>query len=146
MLIHDDVFAWEGFGGPLRLGSGKCRLRIFNLGKTGPDGLAFMRPYIVVATDIPESRMSVKSCVSHIATSVANAFNIRPNRMAFVEFYPRTTYGSNDEKVIPERFVAVEFNWLGDKAMHPKWRDLQSPLLEILRKLMHSADVTRADR
>ncbi|MGD8970285.1 MAG: hypothetical protein PVG01_02675, partial [Desulfobacterales bacterium] len=73
MLIHDDIFAWEGFGGRLRLGSGKCRLRIIDLGKGRHKGLAHLRPYIVVATDVPESRMSVRSCVSHIATSVAKA-------------------------------------------------------------------------
>ncbi len=136
MLIHDDVFVWEGFGGQFRLGSGKCRLRIIHLGKTGPDGLTYMRPFIVVASDIPESRMTVKSCVSHIATSVAKAFDIKPNRMVFVEYYPRSTYGPQDEKVIPERFDAVEFSWLGDKAMHPKWRGLEQPLLDIVRGLM----------
>ena len=136
MLIHDDVFVWEGFGGQLRLGSGKCRLRIIRLGKTGADGLAYLRPFIVVASDIPESRMSVKSCVSHIATSVAKAFDIKPNRMVFVEYYPRSTYGPQDEKVIPERFDAVEFTWLDDKAMHPKWRNLEQPLLSIIRGLM----------
>ncbi len=139
MLIHDDVFAWKGFGGPLRLGSGKCRLRIFDLTRTDPGGLAYLRPFIVVASDIPESRMSVKSCVGHVATSVAKAFDIRPNRMLFVEFYPRTTYGTQGEKVIPERFVAVEFTWLGDKAMHPKWRELEPALLDILKEFMRDA-------
>ena len=93
----------------------------------------------MVASDIPESRMSVKSCVGHVATSVAKAFDIRPNRMLFVEFYPRTTYGKQDEKVIPERFEAVEFSWLGDKAVNPKWRELEPALLDILRELMREA-------
>ncbi len=140
MLIHDDVFVWQGFGGQLRLGSGKCRLRIFHLGKTAPNGLSYLRPFIVVASDIPESRMSVKSCAGHIATSVAKAFDIKPNRMVFVEFYPRTTYGPQDENVIPERFDAVEFTWLGDKAVHPKWRALEPLLLDTVREFMRSAD------
>ena len=33
MLIVDDVFAWEGWGGRLRLEAGKCRLKIFDLRK-----------------------------------------------------------------------------------------------------------------
>lgn len=140
MLIHDDTFAWEGFGGKLRLGSGKCRLRIYHLGKTSPDGLAFMRPFIVVASDVPESRMSVKSCVSHVATSVVKAFDIKPNRMVFVEFYPRATYGQKGEKVIPERFDAVEFSWHDDKAMHPQWRALEPPLRDIVQEFVRSGE------
>lgn len=140
MLIHDDVFVWEGFGGKLRLGSGKCRLRIFHLEKTGPDGLTYLRPFIVVASDISESRMTVKSCVSHIATSVVKAFDIKPNRMVFVEFYPRATYGSEGERVIPERFDAVDFTWLGHKALHPRWRALEVPLLDIVREYVHSGE------
>lgn len=146
MLIHDDIFDWEGFGGQLRLGSGRCRLRIYQLGKTGSSDLAYLRPFIVVVSDIPESRMTVKSCVSHIATSVAKAFNIRSNRMVLVEFYPRKTYGSQNEHVIPERFEAVDFTWIGDKAMHAKWRDLEQPLLGIVRDLMRLGDSANNSR
>jgi hypothetical protein len=136
MLIHDDIFAWEGFGGLLRLGSGKCRLRIIDLRMGSHKGLAHLRPYIFVASDVPESRMSVRSCVSHIATSVTKAFGINPNRMIFVEYAPQSTYGVDGENLIPEHFDAVEFTWLGDKALHPKWRTLQQPLLDIVRKAM----------
>lgn len=139
MLIYDDTFAWEGFGGKLRLGSGKCRLRIFDLKKDARKGLAHLRPFIVVASDIPESRMSVRSCVSHLATRVAEVFGIDPSRMLFVEYYPASTYGPAGENIIPEHFDAVEFVWHGDKAMHAKWRPLQPPLLETVRGLMRSA-------
>ena len=138
MLIHDDIFAWEGFGGLLRLGSGKCRLRIIDLKKGSHKSLAHLRPYIIVASDIPESRMSVRSCVSHIATSVTNAFGINPNRMIFVEYAPQSTYGVDGENLIPEHFDVVEFTWHGDKALHPKWRALQQPLLDIVRKAMQA--------
>ena len=138
MLIHDDIFAWEGFGGLLRLGSGKCRLRIIDLKKGSHKGLAHLRPYIIVASDVPESRMSVRSCVSHIATSVAKAFGINPNRMLFVEYAPPSTYGVDGENLIPERFDAVEFTWHGDKALHPKWRALQPHLLDIVRKAVQT--------
>ena len=59
MLIHDDICSWEGFGGKLRLGSGKCRLQIFDLTAGGKKGLAHLKPIIVVVSDIPESKMSV---------------------------------------------------------------------------------------
>lgn len=138
MLIHDDIFAWEGFGGLLRLGSGKCRLRIFDLRQAGHRNLAHLRPYIVVASDIAESRMSVRSCAGHIATSVTKAFAISPNRMVFVEYYPQSTYGIGGDNLIPEHYDAVEFNWHGDKALHPRWRPLQQPLLDIVRQAMPS--------
>ncbi|MFZ0242444.1 MAG: hypothetical protein WAL90_12425 [Desulfobacterales bacterium] len=136
MLIHDDIFAWEGFGGLLRLGSGKCRLRILDLQQAGHKDLAHLRPYIVVASDIPESRMSVRSCVGHIASSVAKAFAISPNRMVFVEYYPQSTYGVSGENLIPEHYDAVEFSWHGEKALHPKWRELPQPLLDIVRQAL----------
>ena len=133
MLIHDDIFSWEGFGGKLRLGSGKCRLRIFDLTADGKKGLAHLRPIIVVVTDIPESKMSVKSCASHIATTLTQQFNIDPQRMLFLEYYPRVTYGSKNEREIPERYDAVDFVWHGEKAMHPKWRTLRPPMLDVVK-------------
>ena len=139
MLVHDDVFEWEGFGGKLRLGSGSCRLRIFDLEKDKDKGLAHLRPLIVIATDIPESRMSVRSCVSHIATLVTQQFRLEPQRMLFIEYYPETTYGRHNENVIPERYDAVEFVWHADKAMHPKWRTVSAPMLDIIKNLMTSA-------
>lgn len=139
MLIHDDIFFWEGFGGKLRLGSGKCRLRIFDLTKKGKKGLSHLRPIIVVVSDIPESRMSVRSCAGHIATSVTQAFDIDRHRMVFVEYYPSVTYGQKKDHQIPERYDVVEFVWHEDKAMHPKWRTLKPPLLDMIKKQMNSS-------
>ena len=62
MLIYDQIYSWEGFGGVLRLASGKCRLRIFDLEKEDRTGLAHLRPTIIIASDVPDSRMSVRSC------------------------------------------------------------------------------------
>jgi hypothetical protein len=138
MLIHDDIFTWEGFGGVLRLGSGQCRLRIFDLRKGKVKGLAHLKPYVVVAADVPESRMSVRSCVSHIATRVSAVFNISPQRMVFVEYYPPSRYGPQNENLIAERYDMVDFVWHGDKAMHPKWRPLKDPLLQTVRELMQT--------
>lgn len=136
MLIHDDIFSWSGWGGKLKLGSGKCRLRIFDLKKSESEEPTPIRHIIVLVSDVPESKMSARSCSSHVATSVAKEFNIDPHRMLWVEYYPSTRYGINDEHVIPERFEAVEFNWHGDKALSPKWRELKPPLLDQIRKLV----------
>ena len=58
--------------------------------------------------------------------------------MIFVEYAPQSTYGVDGENLIPERFDAVEFTWHGDKALHPRWRALQQPLLDIVRKAMQA--------
>ena len=134
MLIYDDIYIWDGWGGALRLGSGRCRLRIYDLRKGSNNELTHLRPVIVVVSDVPESEMTVKSCASHIATRVIKDFNIERQRMLFVEYYPATRYGEKGEHVIPERFDAVDLVWHGDKAVHPKWRALTPPLLDIVRR------------
>jgi len=138
MLIYDDIYHWKGWGGKLRLGSGKCRLRIYDLNKTRSKDLAHLRPIIVVITDIPESNMSIRSCASHIATLVAAEFNIDPHRMLWVEYYPEITYGTPKAHVIPERFEAVEFTWHEDKAIKPVWRNLQPAIQNTVKKLIEN--------
>ena len=138
MLIHDDIFSWKGWGGKLRLGSGKCRLRIYDLTKRKVVGLMHLRPIIAVVSDIPESNMSVKSCISHIATLVSKEFNIEPHRMLWIEYYPENRYGIEDVHIIPEKLDVVEFTWHDDKAIKPKWRTLKQPLLGEIKKLITS--------
>jgi hypothetical protein len=135
-LVFDDIFQWEGWGGKLRLGSGSCRLRIYDLKKEKIKDLAYLRPIIVVVSDIPESKMSVRSCSGHIATSVARSFNIDYHRMLFVEYYPESLYGDKNQHVLPERCDAVDFTWQEDKAIKPKWRTMNPPLKDILLKLI----------
>jgi hypothetical protein len=136
MLIHDSSFAWEGWGGKLRLGSGKCRLRIFDTRKAGGAGLTYLRPLVVVVTDLPDSPLSVKSCTSHVATKVSQRFHLDPQRMLWVEYYPAETYGMQGARLMPERFEAVDFTWLEGKAIYPKWRPLVPPLLDLVRDLV----------
>ena len=140
MLVFDDVYSWEGFGGVLRLASGKCRLRIFDLTKSEQGGLAHLRPNIVIASDLDDSRMSVRSCCGHIATGVARKFNIKPDRMMFIEHYPETTYGEQKDHVIAEKFDVVDFNWHEDGAIQPKWRPLKPPMLDIVKELVKSTN------
>ena len=136
MLIYDDIYTWEGFGGILRLASGKCHLRIFDLKKNQRTGLAHLRPIIAIATDVADSRMSVRSCSGHIATSVARKFNIKPDRMMFIEYYPRKVYGELVDHVIEEKYDLVDFKWHDDKAIQPKWRALKPPLLDVVKELV----------
>jgi hypothetical protein len=141
MLTYDNVYSWDGWGGKLRLGNGKCRLRIFDLRKDQTaKGVSFLKPIIVVITDVPESKMTIRSCTGHIATCVTNDFKIDPSRMLWIEYYPQTTYGQQGERVIPERMEAVEFEWQEGKAIKPKWRPLAPPLLEAVKHLISQKD------
>lgn len=134
MQIHDDIFEWEGWGGLLRLASGRCRLRIYDLRKGA--GVAHLKPIIVVIQDVPGSPMSIRSCTSHIATRVTQEFGIDPNRMLFVEYNPEVVYGQNNQNVVPERLDQVEFTWHADRAIQPRWRPLASPLRDLLKGLL----------
>ncbi|MCJ7771782.1 MAG: hypothetical protein MUP22_01470 [Desulfobacterales bacterium] len=135
MLIYNDIFSWEGWGGKLRLASGQCRLKIVDLSKDSKQGLSHIRPIIIIVSDIPGSGMSIRSCSSHVATIVAKEFNIDHSRMLFIEYYPSSTYGGKRENVIAERYEAVEFTWHENKAVEPKYRKLTSPLLETVKEL-----------
>jgi len=138
MLVYDDTFSWEGWGGRLRLASGECRLRIFDLAKEKENGPAYLRPIIVVVSDIPESPMSVRSCTSHIATNVTQQFKIEPERMLFIEYYPQTTYGEHNEHIIAEKYDVVDFTWHEGRAIEPKWRTLKPPLLDVIKEIVES--------
>jgi hypothetical protein len=41
MKIYDDIFMWDGWGGLLKLASGKCRVKIFDLKKGNQMPLLF---------------------------------------------------------------------------------------------------------
>ena len=135
MLIYDDTYSWEGWGGALRLASGKCHLRIYDLKDDDRQGLAHLRSIIVIASDVPDSRMSVRSCCGHIATCVTREFGIKPHRMMFIEYYPQTEYGEKKQHIIEEKYDLVEFKWLDEGAIEPKWRTLKAPLLDAIKAL-----------
>ncbi|MDJ0830050.1 MAG: hypothetical protein QNI92_09385 [Desulfobacterales bacterium] len=136
MLIHDDIYAWEGWGGELQLASGKCRLRLFRVTEDHSDSLTVLRPTVAVLSDVPESGMSVKSCVSHIATSISKDFSLDYHRVLWLEYYPEKTYGTKNEHIIPERIEQVEFTWLDNKAIKPTWRPLKTPMRSIVKALI----------
>ncbi|MDL2274813.1 hypothetical protein LJC22_01650 [Desulfosarcina sp. OttesenSCG-928-G10] len=143
MKMYDGTFHWDGYGGKFNLVSGRCRLRLFDLSKDNEAGtVTLLKPIIAVVSDLPADplthlgKMSVRSCVSHVATAIASRFKIDPQRMVVVEHYPRKTYGTESEKVIPEKFDRVELKWHGDKALFPNWRALEPPLLDTVRSLI----------
>ena len=150
MLIHDDVYAWKGFGGLLELAAGQCRLRIFDLGRTAmprqvQEKVMPIKSIVVVVSDLPGhhthmKNVSVRSCTSHIATCVVRDFNIQPQRMLYAEYYPASTYGDRNQHHIPARLDGVDFQWHGHKALHPKWRALQPPLFDEVMALIRQTE------
>ncbi len=136
MLIHDDIFYWKGWGGKLGLASGTCRLRIYDQKRDATKDPIPIRPIIVVVSDIPDNKMSVRSCAGHIATMVTKEFNINPQRMLWIEYYPALTYGKPEVHTIPEKYDTVEFTWKEGKAIHPKWRPLKPPILDALKRMI----------
>lgn len=145
MLIHDDIFSWEGFGGMLELASGRCRLRIFDLSKAQDNKVMHIKPIVVVVSDLPGpgtdfKKVSVRSCTSHIATCVVRDFKIDPHRMVFLEYYPSSTYGDRKQHHIPAKFDAVDFVWHDNKALHPKWKALSQPLLDAVAELVKNTE------
>ncbi|MCP4748295.1 MAG: hypothetical protein GY874_19480 [Desulfobacteraceae bacterium] len=137
MIVHDDVFSWNGFGGLFQLASGCCRLRIFDLSKGGHKNVAHIKPIVAVASELPDSspkmkKISVRSCSSHIATCLVNQFKIDPHRMIFAEYTPKSTYGDRQQFTIAAKLEMVDFQWHDQKALYPKFRDLPEPLNAII--------------
>ena len=142
MLIYNDIYSWEGWGGKLKLASGKCWLRIYDRSRGNEKTVPFLRPYVIIVSDVADSKMSIRSCAGHIATNVTREFKIDPHRMLYVEFYPEVTYGSNAQHNIPEQYIAVDFTWYEEKALNPKWRQLKPPLLDIVKSLVEDSEIS----
>lgn len=145
MVVYDDIFDWEGWGGQLKLAKGRCRLQIFDLNRSDHKDVLHLRPMVVVASDLPREGMmkgevSVRSAAGHIATVVCRRFGIDPQRMQFVEYTPRETYGKHKEYVIEAGYDAVEFTWQDGLALFPRSKPLDPALTAVLRECMDSAE------
>lgn len=141
MKIHDGIFSWEGFGGVFRLAAGQCRLKIFDLARGHRSNVALIKPYLVVVSDLPDTgsnmaKVSIRSCASHIATRITEQFNIDHQRMVYVEYYPPSVYGDQNQFQIPAKYEAVDFVWHDGKALHPKWRPLEAHLKTMLMEVI----------
>ncbi len=138
---YDDIFSWDGWGGKFRLTSGRCRLRIYDLQEPEKPGPVFLRPIIVVVSNIPEGRktrgvVSIRSCAGHIATQVTRQFNITPERMLYIEHHPAKVYGRPRIRTIPERYEAVDFKWRQGRAFAIHWRKLDPRLADLVAGLI----------
>jgi hypothetical protein len=85
--------------------------------------------------------MSVRSCAGHIATCVSRDFKIDPQRMRYIEYVPASVYGERQERLIPEKYEAVDFNWTEGGAIQPKWRTLQPPLVYVIKAIVEKEEV-----
>lgn len=146
MLIYDDIYHWEGWGGELKLASGRCRLKIFDLRKGDEENISVLKPFIVVVSDIPfenraPNQMTVKSCASHIATKVVQEFNIKPHRMVWIEHYPVPPDSDNLKYPPVEHFDEVEFSWLDDMADPggTRWKSPKPALEELVKTLLSAS-------
>ena len=142
IIRYDDIFTWEGWGGKLKLTSGRCHLRIYDLKKSDKQGPIFLKPIIVVVSDLPESYetlgvMSIRSCAGHIATQVTRQFRISPERMLYVEHHPKKIYGQPRVRTVPERYEAVDFKWKDEKAFAINWRALDPRLRDQVEDLIN---------
>jgi hypothetical protein len=141
LLIYDGIFEWDGWGGQLKLAKGRCRLWIFDLNCPGEKEVLHLRPMVVVASDLPRTGMmkgevSVRSAAGHIATVVSRKYRIDPQRMQFVEYTPRETYGKNNEYVIEAGYDAVAFTWQNGLALFPRIAPLTGPLKLWLQEML----------
>ena len=141
MIIYDDIFKWDGWGGRLKLCSGQCRLRILDLRKGESDAATPLKPYLVVAceTDPPKGgrdRVAIRSMAGHIATQVCQRWQIDPARMQYVEYYPASAYGSRKEHLIPARYEIADFQWGPKGALNPRWRPLGPELINVLSAII----------
>jgi hypothetical protein len=157
MLIYDGIYSWEGWGGKLNLGSGRCRMKIFDLdrerGGSRKRSVAHMKPIVVVVSDMPRepswtpNQMTVKSCASHIATKVVREFNIDPERMLWVEHYEATPPEEDVLYPCEERFDEALFTWREEGALQKGWKPLSPPLRALVQKLLaDAADATENER
>jgi hypothetical protein len=148
LVVYDGIFEWEGWGGQLKLAKGRCWLRIYDLNRSEHKDVLHLRPMVVVASDLPREGMmkgevSVRSAAGHIATVVSRKFHIDPQRMQFVEYSPRETYGKNNEYVIEAGYDAVEFSWQEGLALFPRLKPLEPTLKAILQKWLEGGPTNK---
>lgn len=145
MILYDDIYSWKGWGGKLKLGSGQCRLRMYDLRKGDEKGVAHLKPIIVVISDLPDetdwapTKMTVKSCASHIASNVVKEFDIDPQRMMWIEHYPEPAE-KDTIRYSRERFDLAEFTWHGRDATKAVWNPAPKEMVELVKRLLAESE------
>jgi len=61
--------------------------------------------------------------------------------MRYIEYVPASVYGERQERLIPEKYEAVDFNWTEGGAIQPKWRTLQPPLVYVIKAIVEKEEV-----
>ncbi len=140
MKLYQGIFQWEGWGGVLKLASGKCQLTLYDLSSSEPRHIIPMETAIAVVSDIDEPRrqgqwVSIRSCAAHIATQVVEKFDLKPQRLLWIEYTPEKAYGPCKEKVIPESYSAVKFEWRQKAAFNPVRKPLDGDRIRLIESL-----------
>jgi len=145
MLIFDNIFKWDGWGGRLKLASGQCLMRIFDQTPSDSKQPTMIKPIIVIVTplnnDLPSLRtVSIRSCAGHIATQVVDRFELDPERMLYIEYYPEKRYGANNQQIIDESFERAEFQWHGELALHPSWHPIPPGWVDHIKPMVEGME------
>jgi hypothetical protein len=90
---------------------------------------------VAIVRELPGNTVSIRAVAGHIATSVVGQFDLDPQRLLWVEHYPRSVYGKDGEHEIPERYDVIQFTWESTRAISPRWEPLKPPLLDTIRRL-----------
>lgn len=143
MRIYDGLYTWDGWGGKMKLASGRCRLRLFDLKKGSEGEVTHLKRFVAVVSDIPfekqgPNQLTVKSCAGHIATNVVKNFSIDPARMLWIEYYPEEPESKKLRYPVPERFDEAEFSWNERGATNVRWKTPSPATVELVKKLLES--------
>ncbi|MGE0087334.1 MAG: hypothetical protein AB7S75_23250 [Desulfococcaceae bacterium] len=143
MRIYDGLYTWDGWGGKMRLASGRCRLRLFDLKKGSEGEVTHLKRFVAVVSDIPfgkqgPNQLTVKSCASHIATNVVRNFSIEPGRMLWIEHYPGDSENEKLRYPVKEHFDEAEFSWDEGGAKNARWKTPSPATVELVKKLLET--------
>ncbi len=143
MRIYDGLYTWDGWGGKMRLASGRCRLRLFDLKKGSEGEVTHLKRFVAVVSDIPfekqgPNQLTVKSCAGHIASNVVKNFSIDPGRMLWIEHYPEETGNEKLRYPVPERFDEAEFSWNEQVATNARWKTPSPATVKLVKKLLET--------
>ena len=143
MRIYDSLYTWDGWGGKMKLASGRCRLRLFDLKKGSEGGVTHLKRFVAVVSDIPfekqgPNQLTVKSCAGHIATNVVRNFSIDPGRMLWIEYYPGDPENEKFRYPVQEHFEETEFTWTENGAEKARWKTPGPATVELVKRLLET--------
>ncbi len=107
----DTIFNYKGSNNR----DAKCRIQIFEqVGRI-----------VIVATELADnSGYSITNAAEQIVAEVCRKFNIDPEKLIWVEYYP-------PKKSTASRCELVQFNWDGQYFSRPRWASLSKQEIEL---------------